>query len=196
MKLPINCNIRFQCRRPADLPILLPPLVRRGMRFLETIMLVEPLLLCLLLATASSFGTQAGHSNRPKAAFSSTRTSFVSQNDDTLVRSDRRPVAWLPRGGGSMGGGVGSTSSGLGASTSAETVAISVSEENLALLSDRGRAAVMNLVEHDVDGAQQHVYGDWPPLGIEDEGKQRLAEQVRKLERCPAVVGIPTPNLP
>jgi len=53
-----------------------------------------------------------------------------------------------------------------------------VSTENLELLSDRGRQALETLVEHDIDGAQQHVYANWPPAGIEDDGKKYLAEQV------------------
>lgn len=67
--------------------------------------------------------------------------------------------------------------------TSVDTTAV-VSVENLALLSDRGRQAVENLVQHDAaDGAQQHVYGNWPPPGTDDEGKKRLAEQVSELLR-------------
>jgi UDP-sugar pyrophosphorylase len=58
-----------------------------------------------------------------------------------------------------------------------------VSAENLALLSERGRAAVLNLVRHDAsEGAQRHVYGDWPPPGTDDEGKVRLAEQLADLD--------------
>lgn len=55
---------------------------------------------------------------------------------------------------------------------------------NLDLLSERGRAAVTNLIEHDDDGAQKHVYADWPEPGTDDEGKRRLAEQV-----CSSVIG-------
>ena len=54
-----------------------------------------------------------------------------------------------------------------------------VTEENLKVLSERGRKAVENLLAHDTDGAQAHVYGGWPEVGVEDEGKQKLAEQVR-----------------
>jgi hypothetical protein len=28
------------------------------------------------------------------------------------------------------------------------------------------------------DGAQRHVYADWPEVGTDDEGKKKLAEQV------------------
>lgn len=51
---------------------------------------------------------------------------------------------------------------------------------NLDLLSERGRAALTTLIEHD-DGAQKHVYADWPEPGTDDEGKRRLAEQVRMM---------------
>ena len=50
--------------------------------------------------------------------------------------------------------------------------------ENLELLSERGRQAIVGLIENDADGFQKHVYGDWPEAGTEDEGKKLLAEQV------------------
>ena len=94
----------------------------------------------------------------------------------------------LPLRGGGGGGGrwyqKSSSSSSLHM-TSASTAAVGsdvVSEENLALLSERGRAAVERLVEHDAStdsSAQSHVYGDWPPPGTDDDGKKRLAEQVK-----------------
>lgn len=47
------------------------------------------------------------------------------------------------------------------------------------MLSDRGRAALLRLMEHDARvGAQPHVYGNWPAPGTDDGGKRRLAEQV------------------
>lgn len=62
-----------------------------------------------------------------------------------------------------------------------------VSPENLAVLSDRGRQVIQDLIDYDVDMAQSHVLGEWPPAGVEDEGKQRLAEQVRTAkEKIPA----------
>lgn len=54
-----------------------------------------------------------------------------------------------------------------------------VSAENLNILSEQGREAVLRLVQNDPDGHQKHVYGDWPEAGVEDEGKKRLADQVR-----------------
>ena len=54
-----------------------------------------------------------------------------------------------------------------------------VDEDNLALLSERGRDALLRLIEFDADlGAQRHVYADWPECGTDDEGKKRLADQV------------------
>ena len=61
-----------------------------------------------------------------------------------------------------------------------------VTDENLKVLSERGRKALENLLAHDADGSQAHVYGGWPDAGLEDEGKQKLAEQVRYLN-CPKV---------
>jgi hypothetical protein len=55
-----------------------------------------------------------------------------------------------------------------------------ISEANWNLLSDRGRKALQNLMEHDRSfRAQTHVYENWPDVGVDDEGKIRLTEQVR-----------------
>ncbi|CAJ1930583.1 unnamed protein product [Cylindrotheca closterium] len=56
-----------------------------------------------------------------------------------------------------------------------------ISTENLDLLPERGRAAVLSLIESDVDSSQSHVYGDWPEAGTQDEGKKRLSEQLADL---------------
>lgn len=66
----------------------------------------------------------------------------------------------------------------LNSSVDSATPAAAVTSENLELLSERGRKTILSLIEHDVDGIQKHVYGDWPESGIEDEGKKLLAEQV------------------
>ena len=66
------------------------------------------------------------------------------------------------------------------ASSSSNAVA-TVSEENLQILSSRGRQALEKLMEFDqAEGklAQQHVYMDWPEPGTNDGDKKRLAEQV------------------
>jgi hypothetical protein len=53
-----------------------------------------------------------------------------------------------------------------------------VSPENLEILSERGRTSIENLMAHDVDSAQRHVYAGWPPAGTDDDHKRRLADQV------------------
>jgi hypothetical protein len=49
-------------------------------------------------------------------------------------------------------------------------------DDNLALLSKRGRNAIQLLQQ---DEAQQHVLANWPPPGTQDDGKIRLTQQVR-----------------
>jgi hypothetical protein len=106
----------------------------------------------LLTASASSFGT-ASSSSRSR----SVRPSFVES------KSNLQP--FVQRGGASS-------------SLSASVDTPSVSAANLDLLSARGKTAVQNLIEHDVDSAQRHVYGNWPEPGTQDDEKKRLAEQV------------------
>jgi len=62
------------------------------------------------------------------------------------------------------------------------SMAAAITSENLELLSERGRNVILSLIEHDVDGAQEHVYGDWPEAGVEDEGKKLLVEQLTDLD--------------
>jgi hypothetical protein len=53
-------------------------------------------------------------------------------------------------------------------------------DDNLALLSKRGRRnAIQLLLLLQRDEAQQHVVANWPPPGTQDDGKIRLAQQVR-----------------
>lgn len=60
-----------------------------------------------------------------------------------------------------------------------EIVTKFISEDNWALLSQRGQAALANLIKSDEDvSAQTHVYGNWPEKGTDDEGKAKIAEQV------------------
>ena len=76
-------------------------------------------------------------------------------------------------------GVLGRSSTARSASTSTTTSVVSaVSDENLALLSARGRKVIQAL--QDFPG-QAHVLADWPAPGTEDEGKRRLAEQVRSM---------------
>lgn len=59
------------------------------------------------------------------------------------------------------------------------TVREYISEENWALLSSRGKAALSKLICSDVGiNGQKHVYDEWPEAGTDDEGKIQLAEQV------------------
>ena len=117
----------------------------------------------LLSSSASSFATTR----------SSQRTNALQH--PSIATSNKQLQSRLPfvqfRGGSS------SSSSQLAASVES-TVAIS--SENLAILSERGRKAVVNLIESDVNGAQRHVYSDWPEAGTQDDDKRRLAEQVRR----------------
>jgi UDP-sugar pyrophosphorylase len=73
------------------------------------------------------------------------------------------------------------TSQNVAPNTSA-AAANSVSPENLKLLSERGRKSMENLMAQDTDGAQRHVYADWPPAGIEDDRKRSLADQLADLD--------------
>ena len=57
-----------------------------------------------------------------------------------------------------------------------------VSRENWELLSRRARSALSRLIQHDATSRSQlHVYGDWPGVGVDDELKIRLGEQVKTL---------------
>ena len=116
----------------------------------------------------SAFGTPAHQSTR-------TRTSTTT----TISPDAKRNVAFY-RGAIIRGGTAGPCPSrALQASSSLLSEEGVVLEANLDLLSERGRAAITNLMEHDTDGAQAHVYANWPDPGTDDEGKRLLAEQVR-----------------
>jgi hypothetical protein len=77
-------------------------------------------------------------------------------------------------------GGASTSSSSTQLSASVESQ-IFVTSENLAILSDRGRQAVLNLIENDTNEYQKHVYSNWPPVGTQDDDKRRLAEQVSSI---------------
>jgi hypothetical protein len=119
----------------------------------------------LLTASASSFATT--RSSYRTTWLESPATSAAIQSSRT---SDRLPFVQC------RGGSSASSSSKLSASVESPVI---VSSENLAMLSDRGRKAVADLIENDVNGAQKHVYSDWPAVGTQDDEKRRLAEQVR-----------------
>lgn len=102
-------------------------------------------------------------------------------------QQQHHPITFVSRGGGgNRYHHSHQTASSLAAATSSsattqDAAKSTVSKENLNLLSDRGRKALERLVQHDTtaDGAQQHVYGNWPEPGTDDAGKVRLADQVR-----------------
>ena len=121
--------------------------------------------LLLLNASASSFGA-----NNPKKIGARRGSSAAT------VASGRIPFV----SGGAVTGGAFGTKLGSSVESAATSMEAAVTSENLELLSERGRKAILALIEHDVDGFQEHVYGDWPEAGSEDEGKKLLAEQVSR----------------
>lgn len=127
--------------------------------------------LLLLNTLASSFG-----SNNPKKIHHRSSSSSYSSRIPFVVSS-----------GGATNHAFGtatttsSTTTTRMSASSAAAVEEEVTSENLELLSERGKNAILSLIESDVDGIQRHVYGDWPESGIEDEGKKQLAEQVSSI---------------
>jgi hypothetical protein len=80
-----------------------------------------------------------------------------------------------------------STTSSSTTDTSSAAAEKVISPANWELLSPRGRSALLRLIKHDLDHQHQtHVYGDWPEVGVEDEEKRLLAEQVsdKRKFRC------------
>ena len=68
-----------------------------------------------------------------------------------------------------------------------------ISTSNWELLSERGKAAISKLILYDMSSGhhgQKHVFGDWPEVGVDDEEKIMLAEQVSVL--CFALTGSST----
>lgn len=113
----------------------------------------------LLSSSASSFATTRSNHRT---------NSLQSPASNPVAVTSRLPFIQLPRGG--------TASSQLSASVESP---VTVSSENLAILSERGRKAVTSLIENDVNGSQKHVYSNWPAPGTQDDDKRRLAEQVR-----------------
>lgn len=116
-------------------------------------------------SSASSFAT-------PR--FSYRTTSLKSPANNVAIQNSRtaNSLPFVQCRGGS------SSSSKLSASVESP---VAVSSENLAILSERGRNAIVDLIENDVDGSQKHVYGDWPAVGTQDDDKRRLADQLADL---------------
>lgn len=60
-----------------------------------------------------------------------------------------------------------------------------ISDQNWSLLSQRGKKALLNLIQVDTNAgtsAQEHVYANWPDVGSDDDGKFQLAEQLADLD--------------
>ena len=118
--------------------------------------------LLLLNASASSFGSNSPRKihQQSSRSWSSTGITFVS------------------------GGAIPSSTFGSKLNSAVESdgscIKSAISAENLELLSERGRNTIVSLMENDADGAQEHVYRNWPEAGVEDEGKKLLTEQVRR----------------
>lgn len=104
-------------------------------------------------------------------------------NHNVAKNAHKHPSFLQPRGGDT-------SSSSLSSTTSTETsIDIDIgpsldviSTSNWELLSDRGKAAISKLILYDMSSGhhgQKHVYGDWPEVGVDDEEKRMLAEQVR-----------------
>ena len=153
----------------------------------------------LLLATSgcSAFGTTAGiipaqHALQSGTIAGSHSTAFVPHHKLSLGGSRTLAISSPPRGGAADTSPTTTTSTtslssataSSGSSTLPSTLEGVVTADNWSLLSQRGQAALRSLVEGDDGiGAQEHVYGDWPEAGVEDEGKIRLTEKVRFAER-------------
>jgi len=120
--------------------------------------------LLLLNSVASSFGSnnlETIHHRSFSSSGSSSRIPFVSRGGNNNI--------------------VGTTISRMSTSVDCVT-AKEISSDNLELLSERGRSAILSLIESDKEGFQRHVYGNWPESGIEDEGKIHLGEQLADLD--------------
>jgi len=64
-----------------------------------------------------------------------------------------------------------------------DAVASHISLENWNLIPVKGQKVLQKLIESDENfSAQTHVYDNWPKVGIEDEGKVRLALQLADLD--------------
>ena len=126
------------------------------------------------------------------SAFGSYPLAFGSPSIATNIKSIRNNKILQPLRGGAVqaNNDVASSLSSTSLSTSTvsenettcdELVTDFVSKENLEVLSTRGKTALTNLIQGDIDRAQTHVYANWPPAGEDDEEKIKLCEQVSVL---------------
>ena len=146
------------------------------MIYTAKMMRLVTLFLILIGSSVSSFGTRPSRfGNRHSIISNAGGRGGLSSGSSSSI-TNARSIGFL---GSVLGGHQSETRS---SQTVLKSTATSVSVENLSLLSERGRKAVENLIECDRDGAQHHVYGDWPEPGTNDEDKKRLAEQLADLE--------------
>lgn len=162
-----------------------------------------------------SGGSENINSRFDGAGFSSRGgSSITSQDNDGIHGTNTRRhnifhmTSHVPRGGGGVGGlGESSRACGTGnsvgktcssANTRTDLRATTndheeashpeqISIHNWSLLSERGKKALQNLVQLDIDinieiDAQEHVYANWPEAGSDDDGKIQLAEQLADLD--------------
>lgn len=159
--------------------------------------------------TASAFAIIHGSVEFSNKGCNSNSVSNDGINTNTITNTRRQDTLHMipqdvPRGGGRETGecgsnidnGITSCSSTSKTRTTTELRATTttsppppeqISSENWSLLSDRGKTALSTLIQLDSDGtgAQEHVYGNWPEVGSDDDGKVQLAEQVCVLHRMP-----------
>jgi len=156
--------------------------------------------------TASAFAIIHGSVEFSNKGCSSNSVSNDGINTNTITNTRRQDTLHMipqdvPRGGGRETGecgsnidnGITSCSSTSKTRTTTELRATTttsppppeqISSENWSLLSDRGKTALSTLIQLDSDGtgAQEHVYGNWPEVGSDDDGKVQLAEQLADLD--------------
>jgi hypothetical protein len=132
----------------------------------------------VLLGTTSPVGSAFASSNRKGFITSSTYSRSTSSSSPGKYH--KQANAFLSNRGGASN--IDSSISAVTKETSSTDAAVTsfISQENWELLSPRGQTALANLIKGDVGiGAQEHVYANWPDKGTDDEGKIKLAEQVR-----------------
>ena len=126
--------------------------------------------------TPSSLITTQTQQNCHRSSSSSSSLSFLSRQH-TL--QSNHATFLLPR-----GGDTSSTTSPLSSTATEVDIGPSldvISQSNWDLLSDRGRAALSKLILYDMSSGhdgQKHVYANWPEVGVDDDEKRMLAEQV------------------
>jgi hypothetical protein len=159
---------------------------QRFKKIMITLSLPLILILCTSCITSSAFGTNMRYQ------FGIVQNQQKQQQKITFTSLHN--IDFTTRGGAFMDQHDSSSSSSFSSSkllatptstttstTKNEEISITeyISTDNLALLSERGRIAISNLIQHDKEyQVQTHVYGNWPDAGTDDDGKRQLCEQV------------------